>query len=72
MLMGFILVAGLLGGGCSPGTDTLMTEMSNMRDQVGILTVLVGACWAVMAILGMSLGMTMRKLVRGGAHVQSS
>jgi len=69
LLVGLILIAGLLGGGCSSDQGQQLAEMRQMRDQLGILTVLVGACWAVMAILSMSLGMTMRKLFRRGADV---
>lgn len=55
--------------GCSGEQQRISAELSRLSEQVTILVLLMGGCWVVMSILAMSLGFSLRKLVKGGSNV---
>jgi len=55
--------------GCTGEPERISAELSRLGEQVTILVVLMGACWVVMSILAMSLGISVRKLIKGEPRV---
>jgi|GEM_PF-6709606 len=55
--------------GCNGEQERISAELSRLGEQVSILVILMGACWVVMSILAMSLGISVRKLVTGQPSV---
>jgi len=55
--------------GCTAEEQHLAAELNRLSEQVTLLVILMGACWVVMSILAMSLGISVRKLLSGERSV---